>query len=79
MAADLGLTHVALPVTDADTTAAFYTRYGGLQVVLRRAADPGAGVDAMVWLSDLTRPFVVVVAEARQERDGDPTVSVGRR
>jgi catechol 2,3-dioxygenase-like lactoylglutathione lyase family enzyme len=63
VAADLGLTHVALPVTDVDATAAFYSRYAGMQVVHRRAADPGAGAGAVVWLSDLTRPFVVVCIE----------------
>jgi catechol 2,3-dioxygenase-like lactoylglutathione lyase family enzyme len=58
---DVGLTHVALPVTDAAATAAFYARYADLQVVHRRVdADTGA---AVAWLSDLTHPFVVVVIE----------------
>lgn len=77
MATDLGLTHVALPVSDVDTSAAFYARYADLQVVHRRVdgagdgaevggeegAGDGAGTGAVgvAWLSDLTRPFVVVL------------------
>ena len=63
MAADLGFTHVALPVADVDATAAFYARYAGMEVVHRRAEDPETGARAVVWLSDLTRPFVVVCIE----------------
>jgi len=63
MAADLGLTHVALPVSDVDATAAFYARYAGMEIVHRRAEDPETGARAVVWLSDLTRPFVVVCIE----------------
>lgn len=63
MAADLGLTHVALPVADVDATAAFYARYAGMQVVHRRHEDPETGARAVVWLSDLTRAFVVVCIE----------------
>jgi catechol 2,3-dioxygenase-like lactoylglutathione lyase family enzyme len=59
VAADVGLTHVALPVRDVDATAAFYSRYADMHVVHRRI-DDGVGV---VWLSDLTRPFVVVCIE----------------
>lgn len=61
VAADLGLTHVALPVHDVDTSAAFYARYAGMQVVHRRV--DGTGAVGVVWLSDLTRPFVVVLIE----------------
>lgn len=60
VAADLGLTHVALPVTDVDTSAAFYARYADMEIVHRRHADPEAGEHDVVWLSDLTRPFVIV-------------------
>ncbi|MFM8304519.1 MAG: VOC family protein [Actinomycetota bacterium] len=61
VAPDLGLTHVALPVTDVDLSAAFYDRYGALRVVHRRDDESGSG--AVVWLSDLTRPFVIVLIE----------------
>jgi len=52
---DIGLTHVALTATDLDASIAFYSKYARMQVVHRR---PG-----VVWLSDKTRPFVIVLAE----------------
>jgi catechol 2,3-dioxygenase-like lactoylglutathione lyase family enzyme len=57
--ADRGLTHVALPVSDVDSSAEFYARYADMEVVHRRV-DQGVPV---VWLSDLTRPFVVVLLQ----------------
>ena len=59
MAADRGLTHVALPVRDIDASAAFYAQYADMQVVHRRV-DHGVPV---VWLSDRTRPFVIVLLQ----------------
>ncbi len=56
---DTGLTHLALPVRNADATAAFYARYAGLRVAHRRV-DAGTTV---VWLADGVRPFVVVAIE----------------
>ena len=50
---DIGLTHIALPVRSLDASIAFYGRYGHMRVVHRR--------DDVVWLSDETRPFVVVL------------------
>ena len=50
---DVGLTHIALPVVDLDESCAFYARYAGMDVVHRR--------DGVVWLSDKTRPFVIVL------------------
>lgn len=50
---DVGLTHVALPVRDLDASIDFYARYAGMQVVHRR--------EGVVWLSDRTRPFVIVL------------------
>jgi catechol 2,3-dioxygenase-like lactoylglutathione lyase family enzyme len=55
---DVGLTHVALPVTDLAQSIAFYSRYARMRVVHQR---PGA-----VWISDQTRPFVIVLIEARE-------------
>lgn len=52
---DVGLTHVALPVTDLDESADFYDRYARMQIVHRR--------DSVIWLSDKTRPFVLVLIE----------------
>jgi catechol 2,3-dioxygenase-like lactoylglutathione lyase family enzyme len=58
---DHGLTHVALPVTDLDASVAFYERYADMKVVHRRV-DP-AGGNSVAWISDLSRPFVVVLIE----------------
>lgn len=52
---DVGLTHVALPVTSLERSIAFYAAYAGMQVVQRR--------EDAVWLSDRTRPFVIVLIE----------------
>ncbi len=54
------MTHVALPVTDLDASIAFYERWAKMQVVHRRTD--------VVWLSDGTRPFVVVLIEAQEVR-----------
>jgi catechol 2,3-dioxygenase-like lactoylglutathione lyase family enzyme len=56
---DVGLTHIALPVTDIEKSIQFYSVYVGMQVVHRR-------IDAEVavaWLSDRTRPFVIVLIQ----------------
>ncbi|HEV3450355.1 MAG TPA: VOC family protein [Acidimicrobiia bacterium] len=58
---DRGLTHVALPVADTVRSAGFYERFADMIVVHRRV-DPSTGA-AVVWLSDLTRPFVIVLIE----------------
>ena len=62
MTVDHGITHVALPVTDLSASLDFYGRYARMQVVHRRTdADSGTSV---AWISDLTRPFVLVLIEA---------------
>jgi catechol 2,3-dioxygenase-like lactoylglutathione lyase family enzyme len=58
---DLGFTHVALPVKNVDASIAFYSKYARMEVVHRRS-DRTAQSD-VVWLSDLTRPFVIVLIE----------------
>ena len=64
---DIGLTHVALPIRDAERSISFWSRYAGMQVVHRRH---GESEDReVVWLSDRTRPFVIVLIEA-DEVDG---------
>jgi len=47
---------VALPVADLERSVAFYARYAAMQVVHRR--------EGVVWLSDRTRPFVIVLIES---------------
>src|SRR5437016_4745073 len=61
---DLGLTHVALPVSHLNDSIAFYTTYARMQVVHRRTV-PATGLD-VAWMSDQTRPFVVVLSERSQ-------------
>ena len=56
---DLGLTHVALPASDLAASVAFYAKYAAMRVVHRRV-DPADGRE-VVWLSDGTRPFVIVL------------------
>lgn len=60
---DLGLTHVALPVTDLDKSIGFYAKYARMNVVHRRA-QKGDPTLEIAWLSDHTRPFVLVLAES---------------
>ena len=61
-AIDRGATHVALPVTDVDRSIEFYARYADMKVVHRRT-DAQTGT-TVAWISDLTRPFVVVIIQA---------------
>ncbi len=61
MAIDIGLTHVALASTNIDKSIAFYGKYAAMRPVHRRT-DAETGKD-VVWLSDGTRPFAVVLIE----------------
>lgn len=58
---DIGLTHIALPVSDVDRSIEFYSKYAAMQVIHRRI-DAEAGV-AVVWLADGTRPFAIVLIQ----------------
>jgi catechol 2,3-dioxygenase-like lactoylglutathione lyase family enzyme len=60
---DLGLTHVALNVRDAETSIAFYERFARMRPVHRRRGEQGHQV---VWLSDCTRAFAVVLIESER-------------
>lgn len=60
---DIGLTHIALPVSDIEQSIEFYSTYAGMQVVHRRI-DQETGV-AVVWLTDATRPFVIVLIQTQ--------------
>jgi catechol 2,3-dioxygenase-like lactoylglutathione lyase family enzyme len=59
---DVGLTHIALTVTNVDRSAAFYAKYAHMQVVHRRS--DGKSGRTVAWLSDRTRPFAIVLIEA---------------
>jgi catechol 2,3-dioxygenase-like lactoylglutathione lyase family enzyme len=61
MTVDLGLTHIALPVADVDQSIEFYATYAKMQVIHRRV-DAAMGV-TVVWLSDFTRPFAIVLIQ----------------
>ncbi len=61
---DLGLTHVALPVRHMERSLAFYATYAGMRVAHRRSQDDGLQV---AWITDGTRPFVVVLIETAAE------------
>ena len=65
---DHGATHVALPVVDVDRSVDFYSRYAGMKVVHRRV-DQATG-SVVAWISDLTRPFVVVLIQAPETSEG---------
>lgn len=58
---DIGLTHIALPASDIERSIDFYSTYAQMQVVHRRI-DQETGV-AVVWLTDATRPFVLVLIQ----------------
>lgn len=58
---DIGLTHIALPVSDLEKSIEFYATYAQTQVVHRRI-DAEAGV-AVAWLTDRTRPFAIVLIQ----------------
>lgn len=59
---DVGLTHVALPVKDVDASTKFYAKYAKMNVVHRRTNSEDG--HTVAWLSDNTRPFVIVLIEA---------------
>lgn len=66
---DVGMTHVALCVRDAHASADFYGKYASMQIVHERRDDAGNWV---LWISDRTRPFVVVLIEV-----DEPTHTLG--
>ncbi|HLO87858.1 MAG TPA: VOC family protein [Nostocaceae cyanobacterium] len=58
---DIGLTHVALEVSNINHSIAFYQKYAQMQVVHQRS-DQASSIN-VAWISDLTRPFVIVLLE----------------
>ena len=67
MSVDIGLTHVAFAVSDVEASVAFYERYSSMVVVHERPSEHSPG--RVVWLSDRTRPFVIVLLPASGEPD----------
>jgi len=64
--ADLGLTHVAFSVRNLDASIAFYKTYAQMSVVSRRDDE---GSVRVAWLSDHTRPFIIVLIETPNPHD----------
>lgn len=63
---DMGFTHVALVVSEMERSIDFYGTFARMQVVHRRAEDGFV----VAWLSDLTRPFVLVLAQGPTREPG---------
>jgi catechol 2,3-dioxygenase-like lactoylglutathione lyase family enzyme len=57
---DVGATHLALVASDLEASIRFYGRYAKMKLVHQRTE---SGSTRVVWLSDLTRPFVLVLIE----------------
>ena len=60
--AEVGFSHIALTVRNAATSIDFYSRYAGMEVVHER----GEFGKRVVWLSDLSRPFAIVLIEVEE-------------
>ena len=58
---DIGFTHVALSITDAEKSVRFYKQFANMDVVHERTDDDSG--KKVLWLSDKTRPFVLVLIE----------------
>ena len=67
---DIGFTHVAFCVRNLKASLAFYDRYAGLKAVHERKDD------GVAWISDLKRPFVLVLIEDAAHND-TPLGSIG--
>lgn len=59
---DVGFTHIALSANDLDKSIDFYQRYANMFVMHERIDEE---IDKrVVWLSDKTRPFVLVLVQS---------------
>jgi len=58
---DIGLTHIALPVSNLEKSLEFYAKYADMQVVHSRQSENSG--TRVAWISDRTRPFVIVLIE----------------
>lgn len=64
---DFGLTHVAFLVRDLERSLAFYAKYAAMQLVHRR--DDRKTDGKVAWISDGTRPFVIVLIQSTTARE----------
>ena len=58
---DVGFTHIALSASDLDRSIDFYSKFANMCVIHERI-DAETAV-RVIWLSDKTRPFVIVLLE----------------
>ena len=65
---DLGLTHIAFVVKDIEKSIAFYAKYAAMRVVHRR----GEGASQVAWITDHTRPFVIVLVQSQDAAAESP-------
>jgi catechol 2,3-dioxygenase-like lactoylglutathione lyase family enzyme len=62
---DIGLTHVAFSISNLEKSVAFYAKYARMTVVHQRVhADV-----RVAWMTDYTRPFVIVLAQVPAQED----------
>lgn len=68
MSDDTGFTYLSLPAGDLDKSVEFYRRDAEMQVIHQR--EPGiTEAHKVVWLSDLTRPFALVLVQSDNSDD----------
>ncbi|HEY1796431.1 MAG TPA: VOC family protein [Stellaceae bacterium] len=62
---DIGLTHVAFSVRSLEASVGFYEKYARMACVHRREA----GAVRVAWMTDRTRPFVLVLVQGPGRED----------
>lgn len=64
---DIGFSRVAFFIRNLDASIRFYRQFANMSVVHRRE---GAGdIQTVAWMSDLSRPFALVLVESNTLRD----------
>ena len=67
---DIGLTHVALAVTNLKNSIDFYEKYANMKIVHQRTD--------VAWLSDGTRPFIIVLVKVENQQPRSEERRVGK-